>query len=852
MTMDQSAHNLPVQLTPFIGRTEELKELKRLLGDPDCRLVTMVGQGGSGKTSLAVEAARERVGDFADGTYFVPLQPVDSIEFLVPAIANSIGFSLRGQEEPKVQLLNHLSEKHELLVLDNFEQLVAAADLLNEMLSAAPELKIIVTTREALKLSEEWVFPVSGMRFPDSADVADPENYDAMRLFVERARRVKRGYSPTPDWPAIARLCRLVQGVPLAVELAASWINVLSCDEIVAEIERNLDFLDTSLRNVPERHRSVRIVFEESWSHLSEEDRDIFAELAVFRGTFGREAAEKVTGASLRLLSTLVDKSLLKPLTQSRYLVHELLRQYALEKLAESPEAVARARNSHCAYYSRFLGERASDLLGGRQVEAAAEIEAELDNISAAWQWAADHAQTERLMETVDTLGQCWQLKARYAEAVTLLEGAATSLGRWAATDKLDLTLARVLVELAWFYIRLGRLEEAQNSLARCQSIYVRLGARPSPGFATDPRHVLGVIATIKGEYTEAARHGEESLLAAETQDNPWNQEISLYVLARAALLQGKYEAAQTYAQRASDIATGVGDRWFLAYLLIELGNVACALDDLAAARHYYQSSYDLRTEFADPEGMAIALTRLGDVALRQQSYAEAEDLYQQAISIYRDIHDKGGLAASFTGMAKAAVAREDYASAREHFGRTLQLAADIQHVPQILSLITGAGEMLIREGDAAGGLELLGLALHHPASDHETKAWAQRVLRGREGWPSVDVAMQPGGVGDLGVAVSILQGSLSMNSDLGIRTLLERAADAAQPVRASSYPDELTEREMEVLRLIAKGRSNRQIADELFITANTVANHVKNILSKTQSANRTEAAAYATVKKLV
>ena len=826
--MDQPAYDLPAQLTPFIGRTEELNELKSLLGNPDCRLLTLVGPGGSGKTRLAIEGGREGAAAFADGVFFVPLQPVGSIEFLVPAIADSIDFSLRGQEDPKVQLFDHLKEKHLLLVLDNFEHLIEAADLLGEMVSAAPKLKLVVTTREALNLRGEWVFPVPG-----------------------NAQRLKRGYTPEPDWAAIARLCRLVEGMPLAVELAASWIKVMSCDEIVAEIERNLDFLATRLRDVPDRHRSVRAVFEESWSLLSEEERDVFMRLSVFRGTFGRAAAERVAGASLPLLSTLVDKSLLKPLPESRYEAHELLRQYALEKLAESPEDVARAHDSHCAYYSDFLRERLPDILGGRQVEASAEIEAELDNIRAAWQWAAEHVKTEQLRESVCPLSQCWQFKSRYAEAATALAGAVRSLEDQGATAEIELTLAAVLVELAWFHIRLGRVEEAVDALKRCEEIYDRRGAPPVPGFATDPRLALGVVATVKGEYAEAARLGEDALRTSETQKNAGNQELANYVLARAAFLQGEHRAAQGYAQRASDIATEIGDRWFLAYCLIELGNVACALGDLAAARQHYRAGHDLRREFADPEGMAIALTYLGDVALREEKHAEALLLYQQAISIYRDVHDKGGLACSLCGLAKAAVVLGEYEAARNSFRESLEVAVAIRHVPQVLAIITGVGEMLLRSGETQGGLDLLVPALHHPASDHQTKLWAQRVLAGSEAEASLDIAAQRGGLGELGKAMSVLQGSLSMTSDLGVRALLERAAEAAQPARSPSYPDELTEREVEVVRLISKGRSNRQIADELFITTNTVANHVKNILSKTQSANRTEAAAYAIEKGL-
>jgi predicted ATPase/DNA-binding CsgD family transcriptional regulator len=838
-----SASNLPVQLTPFIGREEELDELNGLLADPTCRLLTLVGPGGSGKTSLAIQAAREKSSDFADGVYFVALQPVSSIDLLVPAIADAMKFSLRGQEEPRVQLSDYLSGKHLLLVLDNFEHLVQAADLLGEILTTAPEVKLLVTTREALNLQEEWVCPVPGMGFDD-----------AVQLFAERASRVKRGYSPGEDCGDIARLYQLVQGMPLAIELAASWVRTLPCAEIVREIERNLDFLATNVRNMPERHRSMRAVFAESWRLLSEEECDVFRRLSVFRGTFGRDAAEKVAGASLTLLSMLVDKSLLRPVAGGRYQVHELLRQYAMEKLTETPDNVERAQDAHCTYYSGFLSKRMPGLLGGRQVEAGTEIEAELDNIRAAWQWAVDHARTEELKETVYVLGLCWQFKARYAEAATALEGAARSLEEVEATDEIELTLAGVLVEMAWFHIRLGRLEDAQDALSKCQSIFARRGNAPALGLATDPRLALGVIATIKGEYAEAARHGEAALRTADAEGHPWNREVAHYVLARAALLQGRNEAAQEYASKANDIATELGDRWFMAYCLIELGNVACALGDLAAARDHYQASFDLRREFEDPEGMAVALTYLGEVALQQQSYAVAQKLFQQALSNYEEIHDKGGLAASLAGMGKAAVALEDDESARRHFEKALQLAVDIQHVPQILSIVTGTGQMLLDTGEIEGGLDLLTLAQHHPGSDHETRTKAHRLITLRADGPQGDERIQRNGLGDLEKAVSVLQESLSMASDLGVRALLERAASngAAQPSGAAGYPDDLTQREVEVIGLVAQGRSNRKIAEELFITENTVANHVKNILSKTQTSNRTEAAAYAIEKGLV
>jgi DNA-binding CsgD family transcriptional regulator/tetratricopeptide (TPR) repeat protein len=413
------------------------------------------------------------------------------------------------------------------------------------------------------------------------------------------------------------------------------------------------------------------------------------------------------------------------------------------------------------------------------------------------------------------------------------------------------LTLALVLLELGWFRIRLGLIEGAEEALTRSLRIYEELAAPPYPAFATDPRLALGVVATIKGDYDQAARLGADALRISEEFGNAGNRSLAHYVLARASILQGEQVAAREHAQRSAEIADANGDRWFLAYALIELGNVASAHGDFAAARGHYQRSLDIRTEFEDPEGMAFALIYLGDVALQEQSYMEAEQTLAAAVALYERIQDKGGLATALRGMARVAAAQRDFESASEHFRRAFELAADIKHVTQILSLIAGTGEMLIWMGRATEGRELMRLVLHHPASEHETKSWARRTLDESERDSLIDSERQPGDPINPARGVSVLCEALSLTSEGDIEALL--AYTAATPQRASvlRYPDDLTEREVDVLRLMAKGRSNRQIAAALFITENTVANHVKNVLSKTGSANRTEAAAYAVANHL-
>ena len=335
--------------TPFVGREADLAELAGLLATPACRLLTLIGPGGVGKTRLALRAAAEAraAGAFPDGVHVVALQPLASADLLAGAVADAAGLAPAGARDPTEHLRDGLRGRAALLVLDNFEHLLEGAALLPPILAAAPGVRLLVTSREALALQEEWRYPVQGLPYPAGAGAADlegPEDYAAVRLFAERARRVRRDFSLAEEGADVARLCRLVEGLPLALELAAAWTSVLSCAEIAADLALGLDVLATRLRDVPERHRSMRAVFDGSWARLDDHQRAVLARLSVFQGGFRREAAEAVAGAAPATLAALVDGSLLHLEPGGRYQLHELLRQYAEERLWERPEAAAGGR----------------------------------------------------------------------------------------------------------------------------------------------------------------------------------------------------------------------------------------------------------------------------------------------------------------------------------------------------------------------------------------------------------------------------------------------------------------------------------------------------------------------------
>src|SRR5438128_7075965 len=387
-TLEAGMKNLPLPRTSFVGRASELEAIDRLLEDPGCRLLTLVGPGGAGKTRLALEAAARRVDRYPHGVHFVPLASVASPEFLAPALAESIQFAVDAVHSgfsAQDQLLDYLSERSTMLVLDNFEHLVDGAGFLSQIIERAPHVELLTTSRERLNVQSEWVFDVEGLGLAENGN----GSASAVHLFGVRAAQVVPGFAlDDAGYAQALRICRLVDGMPLGIELAASWASVLSCAEIADEIEGNIDFLATSMRDVPERHRSLRAAIDQSWRLLTDEQRSAFSRLSVFRGSFDRSAAVAVTGADVRLLHELVAKSLLRRPDFGRFELHELLRQYAAEQLRLAPAEESDARERHAHHYAARLRDRETALMGPELAAARDELRGELDNLRAAVEWA--------------------------------------------------------------------------------------------------------------------------------------------------------------------------------------------------------------------------------------------------------------------------------------------------------------------------------------------------------------------------------------------------------------------------------------------------------------------------------
>jgi predicted ATPase/DNA-binding CsgD family transcriptional regulator/Tfp pilus assembly protein PilF len=803
--------------TRFVGREPELSETKQLLKNTDCRLLTLVGVGGIGKTRLAIQLAKDQQQIFAHGVWFVNLQPLQSGKQIVFAVMDAVGVVPSGHDTPENQLLQYLHEKKMLLLLDNFEHLLDGVGILSQIIQHTSEIKLLATSREALSLPEEWLYPLEGLPVPQSHETDNVESITAVELFVERARQVRPDFSLADNRASVVRICQLVDGLPLAIELAASWTKTLRCSEIAAEIQHNLNFLTSNLRHVPERHRSMQAVFAQTWERLTDSEQAIFKRLAVFKGGFRREAAESIAGASLLPLSSLLDKSLLRRDASGRYQIHVLLRQYANGKLDDAEiEALTEA---HCRYYCDFLAQRKLGTTERAQVKTSAEIEGELENIRIAWQYAVDHNQIDALKEAAAPYFYFCQIQSRYLESA---EASGLAVGVFEEAGDLR-GLAQVLVYQGWMLIRIGRFEQACNGLERSSVLFEELQLTPNYGMGSHPTAPLIILTVIQGDFARAVALGEKLKGESAARSDKHNQSFACYGLASAYLNQGQYEAALGNANEAVKLAEEIGNHWFGAYCHIELGNVHRTMGHYAEAERHYREGLRIKKEYKDPEGIAVTAKHLGEISLLQHDYQAAQQLYEQSLSVYQKLNDRGGLAAAHHGLGQVACQAGAADSAAQHFRDALDIASKISFVPLLLTLLIDVGTLMLNNNLKNRGVELLRLVHDHPASNQQQQEKAASLLDGRSIITDTPIP-------DLNTTITALATELS---DL---------VPPAPVAHESPLIDPLTSRELEVLHLIVRGLSNPAIAEQLIIAVGTVKAHTNRIYGKLGVTNRVKA----------
>ncbi|MBP7693892.1 MAG: tetratricopeptide repeat protein [Anaerolineales bacterium] len=718
---------LPPAPTPFVGRAEELAQVARLLADPAGRLITLLGPGGCGKTRLAREAAARAADAFLHGVGFVPLAGTSALDVVPSAIAEALGVALSGQADPREQLLAYLRDKELLLVLDNLEHLAGADAWVGGLAEACPEVRLLVTSRERLNLYGEQLVEVSGLDLPAGMEDSRLAGCGAAQLFHNSAAAARPGFIiDAENAPAVARICRLVDGLPLALELAAAWVRQLSCREIADEIERNLGFLATTRKNVPARHRSLPAAFEHSWSLLTAAERRAFARLAVFRGGCEREAALAVAECPLPVLAALGDKSLLRRDPAGRYSLHELLRQYAEDKLRQLPGEWAEAQARHCAYYVGLIGAREDALNDARQAQARREIAVEMDNVRAAWGWAVTHQQVGGLQPALEGLRVFLEHAGWYAEAVGLFAAAAAAERASAGAD--SVLYGQLLARQAWFHHRRDQFEAARPLVQDSLRIF-QTGPAALPAETALCWQCLANMARAVGDFAQAIEYSRQSLALHRAGGNPRLIAAALNTVGVAHTERGEFAEAQQLHTEGLALRRELGDRRGVAVALVNLGNVALAQGRYAEAKPFEREALAIFREIGYPMGEAVALNNLGAVGHMLGEYTEAHALLQECLSLCQDLGHRHIAAHTLGSLGGVAGALGDYRAAWRHTQAALQTAREIGSLSATLFGLVSAAVLLARQEEHERAVEVAALVGHHAAANRETKDRAQHLL---------------------------------------------------------------------------------------------------------------------------
>lgn len=632
VSLDAIRNNLPLQLTDFVGRQSELEDARRAISRT--RLLTITAPGGAGKTRLAIQVAADLVTDFPDGVFFVDLSPISSPGDIPQTVAESMGVALSSDEDLQTQLLGHLANERMLLVLDNFEHLADGTQIVSEILRGAPHVKVIAASRTKLNVSGETVLTISGLE----ARWDTPEEAlrtSGVQLFLDAATRVDARFSLAgDDLDPLARILELVEGIPLGILLAAAWVDVLRIDEIAAEIEKSLDFLETDMGDTPDRHRSVRAVFDYSWSLLSEEERRNFAALSVFRGGFTREAAEEVAGASLRNLTSLVNKSLVVADRDSgRYSVHELLRQYAEEELRGDPHRCDETIVAHTTFYADRVGQVEELLMLGDARPALELVESDLDNVRWAWRQALARGDAHTARPIALGLWFLYEIRGWPKAGVELFGHAREAFPGEGGDEATQAVRAIAKSFEARFLANLGHPTAAAPPATRAVEVLRGLPDRFSLLLAME---ALCEITAYRGDL--------EGVLALSTEAIQVADEVGYVILsagmkgyqAAAYTYMGELDTATELVQKADAVLSRFGEQFTRTWNLELQAMIATMQERVGDAIEIRTRQVALAREIDYRRAVAMALQGLGeahaatgDVDAANRALLESLDIYQ-------------------------------------------------------------------------------------------------------------------------------------------------------------------------------------------------------------------------------
>jgi predicted ATPase/class 3 adenylate cyclase len=683
LSLDAVPNNIPEQLTELIGREDELAEVARLL--EKARLLTILAPGGTGKTRLAIQAAAEHSSDYRDGVFFVPLADISSSDAIVQMVADTVGVALSSGDDPLDQLTGYLKSRRILFVLDNFEHVTDGASIVSEILEKAPDVSVITTSRAKLNLQGETVLTLGGL---DTAwdNPEEALQVSGAQLFLDAAQRSRPDLILNPeDLEPLSRILDLTGGLPLAILLAAAWIQVLSIFQIAEELANSLDILQTSMSDVPERHRSMRAVFEYTWHQLGDREKSVFSALSVFRGGFTRDAAAAVADASLLDLANLSGQSLISASDEGgRYAVQELLRQYAESELEKDPERLEAVRDVHAEYFSELAREAIGLLSSADQPRMFGILEEDLENIRLAWGRHVSAGESHGVRSISIPLFYLYEVRGWYQSGAPLFGEALEALDP-SSQEEDDVVLRALLAALhAWFLGLLGQVDSGRQQAA------------------------AAVDELRRGKDDEALWVGLQCLSLTRAYSGEDWSDIAEEGMALGERMDGPFWKAAMKNWRAG-AASNAGELDLGARLLPEGREVLEQLDE-----HFY---------------LGANLGHHGTIATRQGNFEEAIDLDKRSVERSRSIGHLRSLQLSLTGLGAASLEMGDFDAAELALLEDLAVAERMGLIREVLQVLIQLARVRSATDRASEAVELLAAVIAEPMSSNQT-VWESSSLK--------------------------------------------------------------------------------------------------------------------------